>query len=374
MLGLTVLRAVTRQSDVPSVGAVVTSASVMAAVYGVGSLVPRVRRSPRVAALWLAAVAVCWLVLLTISADAVWLAFPLFFLQLHLLPLRPGLLAVAATTVAAVAGFGWHQHTLTAPMVVGPVLGAAVAVATVLGYQALYRESDARRRLILELTETRAELAAAERAAGMLTERERLAREIHDTLAQGLSSIQLLLRAAERALPDRPAVAAGHVVRAREAAMDNLAEARRFVRDETPPGLDAGALPAALERLAAATTEAGVPTAIAAAALDQLPTSHEVALLRVAQSALANVVQHAAATRARLRLDVVGHEVRLEVADDGVGFDAQDDHRAADGGFGLMTMRARAEALHGTLTVESEPGRGTVVAVRLPLTREEVAP
>ncbi|PYG00543.1 Signal transduction histidine kinase [Georgenia satyanarayanai] len=375
MLGLAVLRAVTRQSEVPSVGAVVASASVMAAVYGSGSLVPRVRRSPRAAALWLAAVAVCWLVLLTFSADAVWLAFPLFFLQLHLLPLRPGLLAVAATTAAAVAGFGWHQHTFTAPMVVGPALGAAVAVATVLGYQALYRESDARRRLILELTETRAELAAAERAAGMLTERERLAREIHDTLAQGLSSIQLLLRAAERALPDRPDVAAGHVLRAREAAVDNLAEARRFVRDETPPGLDAGALPAALERLAAATTDAGVPTAVVvSAAPDELPTSHEVALLRVAQSALANVVQHASATRARVVLGVVGDEVRLEVADDGVGFDAQDVHPAGDGGFGLTTMRARAEVLHGTLTVESAPGRGTVVAVRLPRAGGAVTP
>lgn len=375
MLGLAVLRAVTGQSGVPSTGAVVASASVVAAVYGAGSLVPRVRRSPRAAALWIAAVAVCWLVLLAFSADAVWLAFPLFFLQLHLLSLRLGLLAVVATTAAAVAGFGWHQHTLSAPMVVGPALGAAVAVATVLGYQALYRESDARRRLIVELTETRAELAAAERAAGMLTERERLAREIHDTLAQGLSSIQLFLRAAERALPDRPDVAAGHVVRAREAAVDNLAEARRFVRDETPPGLDAGALPAALERLAAATTDAGVPTAVvAAAAPDELPTSHEVALLRVAQSALANVVQHAAATRARVTLGVVGHEVRLEVADDGVGFDAQDVHPAADGGFGLTTMRARADALHGTLTVESAPGRGTVVAVRLPLDGEGVAP
>ncbi|WP_226924408.1 sensor histidine kinase [Georgenia satyanarayanai] len=373
MLGLVVLRA--GQSEVPSVGAVVTSASVMAAGYAAGSLVPQVRRSSRAAALWLAAVAVCWLVLLAFSADAVWLAFPLFFLHLHLLPLRPGLLAVGATTVAAVAGFGWHQHALTAPMVVGPALGAAVAVATVLGYQALYRESDARRRLIVELTETRAELAAAERATGMSTERERLAREIHDTLAQGLSSIQLLLRAAERALPDRPDVAAGHVVRAREAAVDNLAEARRFVRDETPPGLDAGALPAALERLAAATTDAGVPTAvIASAAPDELPTSHEVALLRVAQSALANVVQHAAATRVRVTLDVVGHEVRLAVADDGVGLGAQHVRPGADGGFGLTTMRARAEALHGTLTVESAPGRGTVVTVRLPLAGEGVAP
>ncbi|MEE6280521.1 sensor histidine kinase [Georgenia sp. MJ170] len=366
MLGLAVLRAVSGQSQVLGVGAVVASAVATMVVYAAGALLPAVRRSVRAAALWLAAVSLCWLVLLVLSADAVWLAFPLFFLQLHLLPLRAGLPAVMATTVAAVAGFGWHQHALTGPMVVGPVLGAAVAVATVLGYQALYRESDARRRLIVELTETRAELAAAERAAGMLTERERLAREIHDTLAQGLSSIQLLLRAAERALPDRPDDAARHITRAREAAVDNLAEARRFVRDETPPGLDDGALPAALERLAAATTDTGMPTAVVVSGehLD-LPTSHEVALLRVAQSALANVVQHAGATRARLTLDGADGAVRLEVADDGVGFDP------ATRGFGLTTMRSRALALHGTMAVDSAPGRGTVVSVSLPVPGEQ---
>ena len=375
LLALAVVRAVTGESaEAAPSGAVVAAAVVMAVLYVAGSLLTVVRRSAAAAALWLAAVALCWLVLLVVSADAIWLAFPLFFLQLHLLSRRAGVLAVAATTAAAVAGFGWHQHVLTVPMVLGPVLGAAVAVATVLGYQALYRESDARRRLIVELTETRAELAVAERATGMLTERERLAREIHDTLAQGLSSIQLLLRAAERALPDRPEVAAGHVARARDAAVENLAEARRFVRDEAPPGLDAGALPSALERLAAATTDAGLPTAVVVTGDEvDLPTSHEVTLLRVAQSALANVVQHARATRARLTLQRDRDTVQLDVADDGVGFDPQAARPVPapgvpdDDGYGLATMRARAQALHGTAVVDSAPGRGTVVSVCLPL-------
>lgn len=124
-------------------------------------------------------------------------------------------------------------------------------MATVLGYQALYRESERRRELIEELITTRAELAAAERGAGILAERERLAREIHDTLAQGLSSIQLLLRAAERSLP-AGAPALEHIGRAREAAQENLAEARRFVRALTPPDLEHGSLAAALERLCSA--------------------------------------------------------------------------------------------------------------------------
>ncbi|EHN76766.1 two component system histidine kinase, partial [Streptomyces coelicoflavus ZG0656] len=133
-----------------------------------------------------------------------WEAFPLYFLQLHLLSRRAGLAAVTATAVAAVAGYAAHAGSFGPAMVIGPALGAAVAVAVVWGYQALYRESERRRRLIEELTATRADLALAQHTAGVLAERERLAREIHDTLAQGLSSIQLLLRAAERALPERP--------------------------------------------------------------------------------------------------------------------------------------------------------------------------
>jgi signal transduction histidine kinase len=278
------------------------------------------------------------------------------------------------TTIAAIAGFAWHQGGLTAPMVLGPVLGAAVAVATVLGYQALYRESEARRRLIDELTAARADLAAAEHAGGVLAERERLAREIHDTLAQGLSSIQLLLRAAERALPGRPDSALGHVQQARQAAVDNLAEARRFVRDWTPPGLEvAGSLPAALEQLCATTAEtsglavhaslSGVPI--------ELPAAQETALLRIAQAALTNAVQHGRPSRVELTLSYMGTDVALDVVDDGTGFDPElvvPPGRRSDGtGFGLAAMRARARALAGTLVVESAPGEGTAVAATLPV-------
>lgn len=207
----------------------------------------------------------------------------------------------------------------------------------------------------------------------MLAERERLAREIHDTLAQGLSSIQLLLRAAERALPQRPGTALGHVRQARTAAVGNLAEARRFVRALSPPDLEAGSLPAALERLCATTARtsplavhcqvSGVPTA--------LPTAHEVALLRIAQSALANTVRHAGARRAELTLSYMDTEVALDVVDDGAGFvpaevPAPGSAAARGTGFGLAAMRARARALQGTLVVESAPGEGTAVAVTLP--------
>src|SRR5262245_21517284 len=163
LLGLAAVRALADHR--PDAPAVIATAVALFAGYAIGPRLPRVRSSTAAAALWLGAVGLLWLVLLTLTPDGVWLAFPLFFVQLHLLPLRWALPDVAATTVLAVAGFGWHTHTLSVGTVIGPALGAAVAVAVVLGYQALYRESEQRRRLIEELTAARSELAAAEHAA-----------------------------------------------------------------------------------------------------------------------------------------------------------------------------------------------------------------
>ncbi|MET9654003.1 sensor histidine kinase [Streptomyces sp. NPDC006460] len=410
MAGLLVLAAVRADS-----AAGVAAAAVTGAVYAAGSLLPSVRTSRRPAGLWLAALCASWLVLLWLTPEGLWVAFPLYFLQLHLLPVRWSLPAVALTACAAILSYVRHGDALNPGVFIGPLLGAAVAVATVLGYQALYRESERRRRLIEELLSTRAELAAAERHAGTLAERERLAREIHDTLAQGLSSIQLLLRAAQRTLPpDSPA--AGHVERARRAAQDNLAEARRFVRALAPPGLEHGSLAAALERLCepgperlseegpgqASTTAQGQPSTTGrgpgstagrepgstagrggseepapgrplrarftvSGTPVELPTPYEVALLRIAQSALANTVRHADASRAEITLSFMDASVTLDVVDDGRGFDPARLSPSAEGGFGLPAMRSRARSLGGTFTVESAPGQGTAVAVSLPL-------
>lgn len=308
------------------------------------------------------------------------------------------------TAVAAITAYSAHQHAASVAAAIGPLLGAAVATATVLGYQALYRESEERRRLIDELTAARADLAAAHHAAGVLAERERLAREIHDTLAQSLSSIQLLLRAAQRALPERTGPAAEYVEQARQAAQDNLAEARRFVRGLTPADLESGSLPDALERLCATTTaHSGLPVRLhVSGERVRLPVPHEVALLRIAQSALGNAVQHAGAGRAEMTLSFMAGEVALDLVDDGAGFDpaavgtragpgvgpgpgsgpdagtasGTGAGAAGGGGFGLPSMRARARALGGTFAVESAPGEGTALAVLLPVpaaTTEEPA-
>ncbi|MFD9406956.1 sensor histidine kinase [Streptomyces sp. NPDC059989] len=397
LLGLLVLAAGRAVADsAPRAGWVVAVCAVLAAVYAGGVRAPAVHGSPRAGAVWLAGLGAAWAALLVVSPDGLWIAFPLYFLELHLLRLRWGVAAVAVTACAAIGGFVGHNSLAHSSAVspgafLGPLLGGAVAVATVLGYQALYRESERRRELIEELITTRAELAAAERGAGILAERERLAREIHDTLAQGLSSIQLLLRAAERSLSEeRPgagaagsaasagssAAALSHIARAREAAQENLAEARRFVRALTPPDLEHGSLAGALERLCS-----GVPGPRVRFSLSGsprvLPTPYEVALLRIAQSALANVVRHARAGRAEITLTFMDASVTLDIVDDGHGFEPSSaasgtsgTSGSGDGGFGLPAMRSRAETLGGLFTVESAPGQGTAVAVTLPLPLE----
>ncbi|MET7422070.1 sensor histidine kinase [Dactylosporangium sp. NPDC005555] len=349
---------------------VVAVAGVLALTYGGGVWFGRVRASRRAGRVWLAAVVAVWLVLLALSADGVWVAFPLYFLQLHLLPRRAGVAAVLGTAIVAITGFAAHAGALTLAIAVGPILGAAVAVAVVRGYQALYRESERRRQLIEELTATRADLAAAQHAAGMLAERERLAREIHDTLAQGLSSIQLLLRAAERALPDTASTAARHVAQARQAAVDNLAEARRFVAALAPPALDDAGLVEALEQLCATTTARHRITARLHRTGEPVPLSSatEIALLRIAQSALSNVVRHAGADTVDVTLSYLGDQVALDIVDDGTGFGPAQlaATEPSNGGFGLAAMRARAHALGGTLTIEATGGHGTALAVQVP--------
>lgn len=377
LLALAAGRAVV--GDRPHSGVVVAVAAACGLVYAAGPLLPRVRRSREGAAWWLAAVGAVWLVLLALSPDGVWVAFPLYFLQLHLLPRRAGLAAVGATTLAAITAFAAHQGTFSAAMAIGPALGAAVAVAVVRGYEALYRESEQRRALIEDLTATRADLAEAQHTAGVLAERERLAREIHDTLAQGLSSIQLLLRAAERALPTTPETAARYVDQARQSAVDNLAEARRFVAALTPPGLEGTTLPDALERLCATTsTRHGLTARFHLTGTSvPLPTAYEVALLRVAQSALANTVRHAHATTVDVTLGYVGDRITMDVVDDGTGFGADELPAVPDpesGGYGLAAMRARLRALGGVLDVESAAGHGTVVGARLPLAPAQSTP
>ncbi|MCI0157998.1 sensor histidine kinase [Leifsonia shinshuensis] len=323
---------------------------------------PQSRR--RAGVVWISALGLVWVGLVIVVPEAAYLAFPLFFLCLHLLPRWVGPVAVVALTVVAIVALSLHQG-FSAGVVIGPLIGAAVAILLGLGYRALAREAVEREALLTELMATRDRLAATEREQGALAERGRLARDIHDTVAQGLSSIQLLLHAAERADPDGPGIE--QIRLARTTAADSLAETRHIIRELTPPSLDGG-LGEALQRLGAAQAVPGslrvdveTPPAI------DLPMDVQTAFLRIAQGAMANVRTHSGATHARILLRSSDDGTVLRIADDGVGFDPDSVGSGAGGAdsFGLRAIAERVAQLGGHLSVESAPGEGTSVTVTL---------
>jgi signal transduction histidine kinase len=194
--------------------------------------------------------------------------------------------------------------------------------------------------------------------------------EIHDTLAQGLSSQQMLLQAADRLWDTDPVAARRHIRTAESIAEHNLAEARRFVHDLAPADLAGGgdladALRTLAERESSDTLRVlfhqdGTPATA-------LPDRVQAALLRIAQGALANIREHADAGTAAVTLSHLDDQVVLDIADDGRGFDPALSREQAVRGHGLPAMRARVRQLGGALTIESTPGEGTVLTAVIPL-------
>jgi len=210
------------------------------------------------------------------------------------------------------------------------------------------------------------------RQIGVLAERQRLAREIHDTLAQGFTSIVMHLEAAEQALPASPETVLSHIDWARGTARESLAEARRVVWALRPDILEGASLPEAIEHLVGRwSEESGVTTsADVTGAARPLPTHTEATLLRAVQEALANVRKHARASNVAVTLSYMADMVALDVRDDGIGFDptqASKDNGRVSGGFGLAAMRERVEQQGGKLIIESAPGEGATLVVELPI-------
>ncbi|WP_233492321.1 sensor histidine kinase [Blastococcus sp. TF02A-30] len=230
-------------------------------------------------------------------------------------------------------------------------------------------QSEQRAELIEQLRSTRAELAAAERERGVLAERERLAREVHDTLAQGYTSIVVLAQTAAGQLDGDVDGARERLALIEEVARDNLQEARAVVAAFGPVHLDGSTLVEALQRLADRFgRETGTAVRVDTSALGEglaLRRDEEVVLLRGAQEALTNVRRHAGASAVVIRLAAVGRlgdrQVSVHVEDDGVGFDP--DTTPASG---LDGLRDRAGQVGGALEVASVPGAGTRVTVRVP--------
>ncbi len=292
----------------------------------------------------------------------VWLAFPVGLVVFHRLSLVRSVVAGIVLAFACVSALA-RVDSLTGPRILGPLLGLAVAAAGAIAIRTLQAEAHRRWSLVIELRETHDLVALRERESGILQERARLARDIHDTVAQGLSSILMLTAAVQRELVDPAPEIVDHLAQIDEVAREDLAATRRLIADLSPAELEHFDLAHALRRRAERVRgSAGVQVEVA---LDEVPAMSrdlEVAVLRIVGQALDNAVVHGKPSRVRISMATVGDALVIDVHDDGTGFDP-----STAAGRGIDGMRARAEGLGGRLTIESHPDGGTVVAAELPL-------
>lgn len=345
----------------------------VAAWYGAGA-VWVTRRRDRVARMWLVVLILLWGGLVGLSGEFVWLAFLLALLVWHLFPVRWAIPTEVLIAVVATLGFAAHQGRWVVGAIIGPTIGIACAAVMTEIYQRLRAQSEERRNLLDELLRTQRELAVRERETGRLIERERLAREIHDTVGQSLAGVIMLLRAATADRGDDHSDATGTLAAqlntALHTATSALAETRRMVLGLDPVGGGRDDLPQALATLAGETSELGLPTRfVELGKRGDLPTPTQVALLRAAQEALSNARKHARASQATVTLTHGADAIGLDISDDGRGFepDATGGVRADGSGYGLTSMRSRTTELGGDFGIESGNGSGTTIRMRVPV-------
>lgn len=320
---------------------------------------------------WVTGMVLLWGALTTVAPSFAWCAVPVAFAALRVLPLGWAIGTVVLMTGLLTVAWQRISDDLDPVRVAGPI---GVALVTVLAYRTLDLESRARQGLLDQLVDVQDELAEQQRRIGALAERTRLSREIHDSVGQGLSSINLLLQAAEQDWDARPTQARAHVGTAASTARDGLDEVRRVVADLAPADLadddSPDALPAALHRVALAATGVPVESRVDGNPV-RVPPAVAAALVRTARGALANVHDHADARRVALTLTYHRDEVVLDVRDDGRGFDPGQVRAGGTRGHGLAGIRQRATSLGGQAHVESARGEGTTVSVRFPVSRQE---
>ncbi|WP_406149394.1 sensor histidine kinase [Streptomyces sp. NBC_01012] len=270
-------------------------------------------------------------------------------------------LAAAGVVAGNVVRQGWDGEFLTGN-VIFTLIGYAAGVSIGLVVHHITEDSDARaRRLSAELEGARLRLVEAHQRQGAADERERLAREIHDTLAQGFASIIVLAEAARSGLATDPGRSGKQLLAIENTARENLAEARVLVGSAPRSGVAAGSVADTLRRTLDRFTEdtgIDVTSELPDVICDQ---QTRIALLRCTQESLANVRKHAAASAVKVVLTTLPYGVELEITDDGRGFMTRDSH-----GFGLHGMRERLAELGGDLTVTSSVGDGTRVLAMIP--------
>ncbi len=298
-----------------------------------------------------------------------------------IVPFRRAVTAVVVLSLTQpLVGLAQQQPAAEVESLAGiAVAGIAFSVAFGTWIMRIISQSTERAELIAQLERTRTELAQVSREAGVLAERDRLASEIHDTIAQGFSSIVMLVQAADSLLESDPAQARRQLGLIGRTARENLAEARALVAGLAPAALSSATLADALARLTEGIgQELGIETSFSLKGPPRpLHTSTEVVLLRVCQEALSNVRKHAKADAVHVVLSLGDAEARLEVRDNGIGFDpgladtgladtGLADTGLAARGYGLRGMRARVADAGGTLEVTSALGEGTAVSVEVP--------
>ena len=323
-------------------------------------------------ALWLLLLLLLWLAQMIVVPAPIrpafaWCALPLACLAVRSLAPAACLGVIAGITAVLAAVEVGQPGGFEPDSAIAPIAGVWAVAAL---YRVQVRDTEIRQHLIDQLRSTRSELARRQRAAGVLTERNRLAQELHDTLAQELGASRTLLQAAERDWPTHPDRALTRVRTVTETLGDNLVEVRRMIADLSPPELDGHDLLEALVALCAREQQCGTAPEICFRSLGEpRPLPHELAatLLRVAQGALANIRDHAHARQVTVTLRQNDDEVTLQVRDDGAGFTPGLTDVAPMRGFGLPSMRQRLQAYGGALSVASTPGCGTLLTGRLPL-------
>ncbi|HAM11906.1 MAG TPA: sensor histidine kinase [Microbacterium sp.] len=292
------------------------------------------------------------------------LAYPLVWVSVD--TRRGGVLGSVAIGFGVFIGFVAHGGFTIESLWEGILSGGlAVVFATALGLwiSSIAEYGEERARLVTELTEAQSQVEALSRDRGAAEERERIARDIHDTLAQTLAGLVLLSeRAGRQARDGRTDAAAEAIATIEQTAREALAESRALVaRMAAVPADDA--LAAAIERLAARfRAEVGLAIDVEVAAGVDLDREQQVVLLRCLQEALANVRKHARATLVVVTVAPHGEGIGMTVRDDGVGFDPS----AARTGFGLDGISDRATLAGGSVEVDSVPGRGSVLTILLP--------
>jgi len=314
--------------------------------------------------------AALWGVLVSVDPVFLMLASAIFPVTFLYLPIRWAVAIAVVLTLILVfesalrTGAVGSSSTLLFFVILVPALLIAFFI------DAIVRQSTRRRELIDELQATRQDLAAAERESGMMAERQRLAEEIHDTLAQGFTSIVMHLEAAEGIIESDLDSTRKHIDQARTAARENLAEARKLVWALRPDLLDRMTLEEGIRRSAKRwSADTGLPASVKVVGEPYpTPSDVEVILLRATQEVLNNALKHARASSAAVTLTYSPNAVLLTVRDDGQGFNPHNATKPASttGGFGLKSLEENVEHLGGSFSVDSEPGSGTTVAISIP--------